>query len=140
MISHIDPSPDFADEVVQVLLERLLVSRPGEAPTIADYSGRGALGGWLRIVAVRTCYNLRCNRDAQPVEDIDALAARGLPAGVNRSTVVRWLADVREALFKETRRLLRERLRLNDSEFESLMGLVRSDLDLSISIFLTAPE
>jgi RNA polymerase sigma-70 factor, ECF subfamily len=44
-----------ADEVRQVVRERLLV---GSSPRIATYSGRGPLGAWLRMTAVRTAINL----------------------------------------------------------------------------------
>jgi RNA polymerase sigma-70 factor (ECF subfamily) len=33
--------------------ERLLVGRAGGAPEIGDYSGRGSLAGWLRVMAFR---------------------------------------------------------------------------------------
>lgn len=40
------------DETLQRVREKLLV-RTAEAPLIASYSGRGALGAWVRAVAVR---------------------------------------------------------------------------------------
>jgi RNA polymerase sigma-70 factor (ECF subfamily) len=58
---------DVVDEVQQKLRESLLlgVSPSGRGaaaedaphPKIADYSGRGPLGGWLRMAAVRTALN-----------------------------------------------------------------------------------
>jgi RNA polymerase sigma-70 factor (ECF subfamily) len=47
------------DELRQVMWEKLFVGRPGAPPKIAEYSGRGALGGWVRVAAVRTALNLR---------------------------------------------------------------------------------
>jgi RNA polymerase sigma-70 factor (ECF subfamily) len=57
-LAHLDRSPDFADEVRQVLRERLLLPAPDGA-RLAEYSGRGALLMWLRVAALRTALNLR---------------------------------------------------------------------------------
>jgi RNA polymerase sigma-70 factor, ECF subfamily len=54
----------------------------------------------------------------------------------HRSTVARWIAHSRESLLDETRRLLGEKLRLDRRELESLMGLLRSQIDVSINRFL----
>ncbi len=43
----------MVDEVLQVTRQRLLLGGPGKEPKIAEYSGRGSLGGWVRIVASR---------------------------------------------------------------------------------------
>ncbi|MBI5543139.1 MAG: sigma-70 family RNA polymerase sigma factor [Deltaproteobacteria bacterium] len=51
---------------------------------------------------------------------------------VHRSTAARWIARCREEVFDKTRQLLRERLRMTDREFESLVGALRSNLDVSI--------
>jgi RNA polymerase sigma-70 factor (ECF subfamily) len=51
---------------------------------------------------------------------------------VHRATVARWLADARAAALQRVHELLRERLRLNEREGESLLRLVRSRLDLSL--------
>lgn len=60
---------------------------------------------------------------------------------VNRSTVVRWLAAARSALMRQTRRLLTQRLRLPDSELDSMIRILRSQLDVSLSTLLrTASE
>jgi RNA polymerase sigma-70 factor (ECF subfamily) len=55
-IARIDSSTDFADEVRQILRERLLV---GPEAKIREYRGGGALRGWVRTTAVRTALNLR---------------------------------------------------------------------------------
>lgn len=41
------------DDVLAILMERLLVVEDGEAPLIAQYRGRGELVCWLRISALR---------------------------------------------------------------------------------------
>jgi RNA polymerase sigma-70 factor, ECF subfamily len=43
-------APAELDELAQALRDRLFV---GDAPRIRDYRGAGALGAWLRVVAVR---------------------------------------------------------------------------------------
>ena len=50
-------------EVQQQLRERLFC---GETPRIHDYSGRGPLGGWLRVAAVRLALNEHRRQDASP--------------------------------------------------------------------------
>ncbi|MBZ4415627.1 sigma-70 family RNA polymerase sigma factor [Myxococcus sp. RHSTA-1-4] len=41
------------DEVLQVARQRLLLGVAGSAPKIAEFSGRGSLSGWVRIVTSR---------------------------------------------------------------------------------------
>jgi RNA polymerase sigma-70 factor, ECF subfamily len=41
------------DEIMQALRVRLLLAHDGRPPRIGQFSGRGALGGWLRIAATR---------------------------------------------------------------------------------------
>jgi RNA polymerase sigma-70 factor (ECF subfamily) len=64
--------------------------------------------------------------------------------GTHRATAARWIAGAREFLLDESRRILGERLRVTPEEFNSLVRLVRSNLDLSIMRFLRerspAPE
>lgn len=52
---------------------------------------------------------------------------------VHRATVARCTASARAHLFEGTRRLLRERLRVTDRELESLLGVLRSQLDVSLA-------
>jgi RNA polymerase sigma-70 factor (ECF subfamily) len=51
---------------------------------------------------------------------------------VGRSTAARWLASARTTLVDETRRELRRKLGLTDSEYDSLAALIRSQLDVSV--------
>jgi RNA polymerase sigma-70 factor, ECF subfamily len=55
---------------------------------------------------------------------------------VHASTISRWIARARGDVLSETRRLLCERLRLGESELASVMGLLESQLDLSIGRLL----
>ncbi|WP_394833013.1 sigma-70 family RNA polymerase sigma factor [Pendulispora rubella] len=59
-VAHIDRAPAFADEVRQVLRASLLVAgQDGHEPGLAGYRGRGSLGGFVRVAAVRTALNLK---------------------------------------------------------------------------------
>ncbi len=55
---------------------------------------------------------------------------------VHRATIVRWLAKARQDLFAHTKTLLSGELKLEASEFASLMRLIESNLDLSTSRIL----
>jgi RNA polymerase sigma-70 factor (ECF subfamily) len=66
-VARTDASPEFAAEVRHELRHRLLVAEPGSLPRIARYSGRGPLGGWVRIAAVRVAVDLK--RARSPVRD-----------------------------------------------------------------------
>lgn len=58
-----------ADEVAQLLRERLLVGAPDHAqpPRIARYEGRGPLAGWLRVAAARVLIDLKRAQAARRV-------------------------------------------------------------------------
>jgi RNA polymerase sigma-70 factor (ECF subfamily) len=65
------------DELEQLVRTKLFV---GVAPKIAQYSGKGPLGGWLRVVALRTAVSyLRSSRRTQVPPA--AYARVGLEAG-----------------------------------------------------------
>jgi len=187
-LRRLDPSPAFADEVRQLLRQKLFVTDGASLPKIADYAGRGPLTTWVRVSAVRTALNLRgSGRREQPMtasqvaalappvddpalkylkaqfaDEFEAALARACAAltdrdrtilrlrfvddlnidqigglyGVHRATVARWIARIRDELFAATRTDLVGRLKLSDSDFESLLGLARSQLDLSLSAVL----
>ncbi|HEU5058650.1 MAG TPA: hypothetical protein VFU21_19085 [Kofleriaceae bacterium] len=58
---------------------------------------------------------------------------------VHRATAARWVAAAREALFEDTRRRMIEALGLAPGDYDSLLRLLHSQLDLSIQRHLT-PE
>ena len=58
---------------------------------------------------------------------------------VHRATIARRLADHREKLHAETRARLQAALKVRDSELESLLGLVRSQLAFSLRGALETP-
>ena len=58
--------------------------------------------------------------------------------GVHRTTVARWMSGIREALAQRTRARLMTQLRVAGDEVESIMRLIRSELDASIERCLLA--
>ncbi|NVJ09910.1 sigma-70 family RNA polymerase sigma factor [Myxococcus sp. AM001] len=74
----------LVDEVLQVTRQRLLLGVHGGAPKIAEYSGRGSLGGWVRIVASRVGGELleqadRHEQTSTPPEALEQLLSRDDP-------------------------------------------------------------
>lgn len=57
------------DEVLQVLRQRLLLGQGGAPPKIADYSGRGPLLAWVRIIAARIVGELASKDGRQELFD-----------------------------------------------------------------------
>ncbi len=191
LVRRIDRSPAFADEVAQVMRETFLAPAHGGQSRMADYSGRGALSNWIRVVVVRTALRIRqeqkraagsgdaeaetrlpgvidpelgylklryrrafeealeaalaslSNRDALLLKlhyvdglNIDRI---GVVFGMHRSTVARWRTSVRRSLLASTREQVRRRVSLTESEFDSLLALVRSQLVVSIRTALKRP-
>lgn len=69
-LAHMRLSPAMVDEVRQRVRERLLVRTDG-APKIADYSGRGTLSNWVRVISLRTALSLlRKPHDEGPLSDV----------------------------------------------------------------------
>jgi RNA polymerase sigma-70 factor (ECF subfamily) len=72
-VAHIRTEPIFVDELRQFLREKLLLGNRETPPKIVDYAGRGPLGGWVRIAAIRTAYNLLRSTGTSPsVDPFDA--------------------------------------------------------------------
>ena len=114
-LSRLAPSADFVKEVQQALRDKLLVPQGERRPRIADYSGRGALGAWVRVAALRTALSMRRGRkealardgaipdQAAPATDPDALAVRKRYRGALKTAMQSALASLPE----EDRTLLR---------------------------------
>ena len=177
----------FADEVAQVVRDKLLVAGAGAAPRIAEYAGRGPLRAWVRVAATRVALDLLRERGAAPARELDdelavdpgaspeleVLKARyrehfqaALEAAlqalspkqrtllrmhhvdgfsldrlatmqrVHRATIARWLADARDEIVTRTHEGLRESVAVGDSEFDSVVALVRSQLHVSVTRLL----
>jgi RNA polymerase sigma-70 factor (ECF subfamily) len=70
-VSRLRPAPEVLDELGQHLREKLLVGPP---PKLMEYSGKGRLGAWLRVVSVRAAIDLMRARGTPPVEPSRSLA------------------------------------------------------------------
>ncbi|MBK7828847.1 hypothetical protein [Nannocystis sp.] len=58
---------------------------------------------------------------------------------VHRATAARWLAGVREGLYRATRRGLMARLQIDRGEFESLVRMIQSRFEISVCEILRTP-
>lgn len=58
--------------------------------------------------------------------------AMGAMFGVSARTVHRWITDIRGRIVAETRRLLNERFSISQTQMDSLVGLVGSQLEISV--------
>src|SRR5262249_45340089 len=63
----------LVDELQQVLRTKLFVAAPDASPKITEYSGRGELKTWFRIVATRTAINLAVRGGREVALDEGAL-------------------------------------------------------------------
>lgn len=68
------------------------------------------------------------------------IAEIGAVYRVHRATIARWIAKSREDLLKDTRDRLVSKLRISESQFQSLMAVVRSHLELSLERFLNIKD
>ncbi|MBK7580200.1 MAG: sigma-70 family RNA polymerase sigma factor [Myxococcales bacterium] len=64
------------EEALQHAREKLLTGGADAPPKLAQYSGRGALGGWIRVVVVRTALNTQRAEKRHVPRDDDLLATR----------------------------------------------------------------
>jgi RNA polymerase sigma-70 factor (ECF subfamily) len=102
-LSKMKPTQAFVEDVTQELRIKLLVSKPGAARKIADYSGRGALMGWLRVVALRTAIDLQRRNGPTPeprphgTDDSDREATPAV--GAARDPELTYLKDQYETEF-----------------------------------------
>lgn len=67
-LSGVERGPRVVDEVTQLVRERLFV---GERSKILEYSGRGTLGSWVRVVTLRVASNGRRGRGAERHAPLD---------------------------------------------------------------------
>jgi RNA polymerase sigma-70 factor (ECF subfamily) len=105
--------PDQIDEVRQELRRKLLVA-DGEAPRIADYSGRADLRTWIRTAAVRASIDLIRRRRDLPIEDEELVMVPALADDPEIAHMKeRYRDDVRAAVQEATAQLSpRDRLLL----------------------------
>jgi RNA polymerase sigma-70 factor (ECF subfamily) len=106
-VSEIDFDAARLDELKQLLRERLLVAEgPGAQARIASYTGRGALGAWVQIVARRLALTSLRHKQATEVLD-DAHEAQALVGADPELDYVRlrYASEFREAFEASLREL-----------------------------------
>jgi RNA polymerase sigma-70 factor (ECF subfamily) len=171
------------EDLRQLLREKLLVKRSDRPSPIADYSGRGSLVGWFRVLAVREAIDLVSHREERrpiverpperaapgdPTDEmlkaryraqfnaalreaidtldgeqrnllrlhyLDGLSLEELAAffGVHRATVARRMAEARTAVSDGMSARLRAALGVGAADLESLLKILGSQLEVSIS-------
>jgi RNA polymerase sigma-70 factor (ECF subfamily) len=84
-VARLRPSADFVDELRQALRLRLLVGVGGGAAKIGEYAGRGPLGGWVRVTAIRTALNMQ----RSGIQHEPAAAPPVVPAGTPELDLLR---------------------------------------------------
>ena len=175
-------------ELEQLVRVRLLIAEPGKTARIRQYSGRGPLSAWVRMVATRLAIDLA--RTARPIAPADpgesdsiidpemdylktryqgafhAALERALTSlspkerallrlcyidgatpstiaqmyGVSARTAQRWLLDARQRVLEHTRRELTSTLSLRATELDSLLGLLKSRMQVTLKRVLTGPH
>ena len=58
-LARIETPPDVVEEVRQLVRHRLFVAEDPDRRKILEYSGRGSLGSWVRVVTLRVASNRR---------------------------------------------------------------------------------
>ncbi|MFT3769924.1 MAG: hypothetical protein QM820_31225 [Minicystis sp.] len=106
------PRPSSVAETRQELLEKLFVGTRAGPAKIRQYEGRGALGGWVRVAAVRVALNiLEAEKADRPrADEADDLAHAMVPDGDPELELLRaayqrdFLAAFRDAVASLSRR------------------------------------
>ncbi len=172
--------PDVVDETRQQLLEKLFVAEPGKPAKISSYGARGALEGWVRVVAIRVALNIVEAERSNDSLDANTVALGGNPElellklkyrdefvaafreamaslpkrdrtmlrftyveqvtparigevyGVHRTTALRWVESAHGEVLARTRTGLMARLDVSPSECDSLIELMKSQLDVTL--------
>jgi RNA polymerase sigma-70 factor (ECF subfamily) len=76
-VARVDRSPQFAEEVQQILRARLLAGDAEHPPKVAEYSGVGPLHNWLRVAALRAALD-QVRRRPEQVNASQDLAGKAL--------------------------------------------------------------
>lgn len=182
-VRSFDPSPQFAEEIYQLLSETLFVKRPSGVTKIEQYTGQGRLAGFVRTAVRRIA--LRQSANAPKFEGEEALldqfsrfdeletliyklqcervfsealrvALRRLPRRdrlilrmnlvekvsttrlatmykVSQPTISRWIQRSSRTIFDTVKDLVCDELEVDTRELQSLLSLVRSQIDITIS-------
>jgi RNA polymerase sigma-70 factor (ECF subfamily) len=107
-LSRLRPTPELVDELRQELREKLLVASESARAKLLDYRGRGPLGAWARVIALRAAYDrARTSARERQTSDEDALADLVDAADPPDLAELRrkYSAELREAFRAAARRL-----------------------------------
>jgi len=106
-----DPSP-FAEELTQVLRQKLLVAVEDAPPKILSFSGRAPLGAWIAVVVKRTVSTLRRSEGArEQFERRAAIEAEIIERDPELGYIKTHYADVFARAFEAALRKLNDRER-----------------------------
>ncbi len=86
------------EETRQTLRQQLLVAEPGREPLIARYAGRGPLGAWVRVVALRIALKRRHRVQREVPLEEQVLEAMPLQDG---DAELRFIKDLYRGAFQE---------------------------------------
>ena len=181
-----------SEELRQLVHQKLFVAEPGALPKITEYSGRGELRTWVRIVATRMALTLATRGSRElPVETetlallvgasddpevaylkrlytgefraafesafaaigprernllryafVEGLTIDGIGAlyNVHRATAARWIVKAHGELGARVKEGLLARLGVDAAEYESILRLLASQIDLTLERFLQRTE
>jgi RNA polymerase sigma-70 factor (ECF subfamily) len=114
-----------ADELKEILRDRLFVSEAGRAPKIGDYAGQGQLEDWLRVTAVRVFLDL-AKRRARRASEAPQLALDHVQP-MYREAVAHAMFEAARQLAPGDRHLLRQHFvaRLSIDQLGAVLGIDR---------------
>jgi RNA polymerase sigma-70 factor len=116
-LAKLGVEPALSGDVCQMLREKLFVAGSGGRAKIAEYSGRGALASWLRVLAARTLVDVRRKRVEQLADRSgEELTARALPSDPE-------IAHTKQRYWPVFTAALREALQSLDAEPRELLRL-----------------
>lgn len=127
------------EEDVDAALEALPVVG---ADVELDLIKRGLLGELRQAVRAASSALSTEERHLLKLHYVRRLSTTKLGAlfGVNQSTVSRRLEAARQTIYKETKRILQERLRLSGPDLQGLVAALDSQLDMSLSLIFGEEE
>jgi RNA polymerase sigma-70 factor (ECF subfamily) len=110
-----------SDDLAQLLWQRLLIAEEGRVAKLFEYSGKGPLQGWLRVVATRLLVDAARKRSGNEAPVSNERVLDGLFAAASdpetellkrhsRAALAAAFADALAALSPEDRTILRQHL------------------------------
>jgi RNA polymerase sigma-70 factor (ECF subfamily) len=115
IMAHVKPAVErvsgkgiSADDMMQATREKLLVAADGTPPKLVQYTGKGPLRGWVRVVAVREALYAQRNKRHDAPDDVALLLQPGKD-GIELEILRARHADAcRQAVHDALRRLTSE--------------------------------